>query len=265
MPAVQRERSQRRLEHWATDSVEDRIDSSSPGELEDALTKIFGLRVDDRLNTRNRIGSGVRANNVRLLPICNLCGCLSYCACRSENKDGLLWLNLSCTYNRCPGCNVRNTDRRGLRHTQWLRFVREGFRRDYDIFRMRSVTDDAEVRSTAPDLFAFVLAPLYNNARKVPARGSRKGCVLEASRDVPDVAGIDRCSLYVNKRFTIARLRNCDFFDSQHRRRSKLGESQRFHYSGIHGSHSPQHVPTSLDVSWHVLGVAAERVDFLSP
>ena len=31
---------------------------------------------------------------------------------------------------------------------------------------------------------------LYNHARKVPPGGSRQGCLLEASQDVRDVAGI---------------------------------------------------------------------------
>jgi hypothetical protein len=47
-------------------------------------------------------------------------------------------------------------------------------------------------------LLAFVLFPLYNKARKVPAGASRQSCVLEASRDVRDIAGIHRCSYPAN-------------------------------------------------------------------
>ena len=72
---------------------------------------------------------------------------------------------------------------------------------------------------------------LYDDTREVPAGGSRQSCLLEASRDVPDVAGIDGRSLHLNESFPFAGLRNRDFFDSQYRRRSKLGKSQRLHYS----------------------------------
>jgi hypothetical protein len=49
---------------------------------------------------------------------------------------------------------------------------------------------DTEIRGAAPDLFAFVLLPPYNNAGKIPAWDLRQSCVLEASRDVRDVAGV---------------------------------------------------------------------------
>ena len=56
---------------------------------------------------------------------------------------------------------------------------------------MRSIVRDTEIRGAAPDLFAFVLPPPYNNAGKIPTWDSRQSCVLEASRDVRDVAGVE--------------------------------------------------------------------------
>jgi hypothetical protein len=82
--------------------------------------------------------------------------------------------------------------------------------------------DDSERRGAAPNLFTFVIRPLRNNARKVPAGSSRQGCFLEVPRDVPDIAGIDPCRLHANKRFSLTRFWNCDFFDAQDGRRSKL-------------------------------------------
>src|ERR1700678_2877424 len=79
-----------------------------------------------------------------------------------------------------------------------------------------------------------MLLPLYNNARKVPARGSWQSCFLEVAGDIPDVAGVDRCRLHANECFLLARLRNRDFFDAQDRRRSKLRKTQRFHSVGTH-------------------------------
>ncbi|PYX25372.1 MAG: hypothetical protein DMG82_05240 [Acidobacteria bacterium] len=90
---------------------------------------------------------------------------------------------------------------------------------------MRAVADDTELRRTAPDLFAFVLFPLHNNACKIPAGGSRQSCVPEASRDVGDVAGVDRCSLDMNECFRFPRFRNRNFFDLQHRRRSEFSKT----------------------------------------
>jgi hypothetical protein len=131
-----------------------------------------------------------------------------------------------------PRPYIRNSDRRRLRHTQRLRFERQRFHRDNDIFGVRSIVHDTELPGTAPDLGAFVVRAFYGNARKVPARGSRQSRVLEVSRDVPDVAWIDGSGLHLNECFAFAGLRNRDFFDSQHRWRSKLGKTQRFHYVG---------------------------------
>src|SRR5271169_3921893 len=74
----------------------------------------------------------------------------------------------------------------------------------------------------------------YSNTSEVPARGSRERCVLEASRDVADVAWIDGGSLYLNEDFPNARLRNRYGFDSQDGWRPKPGKAQRFHYLDAH-------------------------------
>jgi hypothetical protein len=79
---------------------------------------------------------------------------------------------------------------------------------------VRAITDDSEIRGAAPDLFAFVLLPLYNNAGKVPAWGSRQSCFRETSRNVPDIARIDPRRLHANERFSLARLGDRNFFDS---------------------------------------------------
>ena len=73
---------------------------------------------------------------------------------------------------------------------------------------MRTITDDTERGGTAPNLVALVVLPLRNDARKVPARRSRQGCVLEVSRNVPDVARVDPRSFHVNEYFRLAGVRN---------------------------------------------------------
>jgi hypothetical protein len=47
--------------------------------------KIFAPGIDDRLGARDRIGCNVRANNVRPLPVCDLCGSLPRRASRANN------------------------------------------------------------------------------------------------------------------------------------------------------------------------------------
>ena len=64
--------------------------------------------------------------------------------------------------------NLGNPDCHGLRHTQRLRFERQRLLRDNGVLGVRTIADDTEIRSTPPDLLAFVPLPLYNNACKVP-------------------------------------------------------------------------------------------------
>src|ERR1039457_331913 len=96
--------------------------------------------------------------------------------------------------------------------------------------------DRPERRATAPGLFAFVMLAFYNNAGKVLAGCPRQSCLLEVSGDVPDVARIDRCSLYVNKCLPVARHGNRKFFNPQHGRGSKRSKTQRFISGSTHRS-----------------------------
>src|SRR5271156_708526 len=93
-----------------------------------------------------------------------------------------------------------------------------------------------ERRGTAPDLFALVMLAFSNNARKVPARRPWQSCLLEVSGDVPDVARIDRCSLYVNKCFTLRWLGNRKFFNPQHGRRTEHSKAQRLDCVSTHSA-----------------------------
>ena len=68
-----------------------------------------------------------------------------------------------------------------------------------------------------------------NNSGKVPARRAGKSRFVEAARDIHDVTGIDRRRLHPNQNFSFGWLRYRYFFYSQHRRRSKLGETQSLH------------------------------------
>src|SRR5271155_5192319 len=71
------ERSQGRLEHWATHRIKDSVYAYPRRQLQDPLAKIVGLGIDHPLGAGNRIGHYIRTNHARLLPIRNLRGCLS--------------------------------------------------------------------------------------------------------------------------------------------------------------------------------------------
>src|ERR1017187_1196694 len=87
LPSSEPERSQGGLEHGATYGVKDSIDAFPRRQFQDPLFKIFGLGINHRLGAGNRIGSHIRANHARVLPVRDLDRCLSHRTRRANNEN----------------------------------------------------------------------------------------------------------------------------------------------------------------------------------